>query len=236
MSVDPYQVLGIPYNADEDEIKKKYRALVKQYHPDLHPNDPEAARKMSEINAAYEMIKSGQADPYKGGQSYSSGGQSYSSGSYSSGGSTYTYQYGDMDDFLNSFFGAFGFGTAASQMNEGEIYEKVSRYIAEGDLSAAASLLNRIVIRGGKWHYYAAQVSSASGEYADAVRYADEARRSDPSDPDYAELAAEYHRRYDKALRRQRILPSILSAVTMLLVLTFIVRMVIGFFGFLFLM
>ncbi|MGN1105467.1 MAG: J domain-containing protein, partial [Huintestinicola sp.] len=60
MSVDPYQVLGVPYNADEDEIKKKYRTLVKQYHPDLHPNDPEAARKMSEINEAYEMIKSGQ--------------------------------------------------------------------------------------------------------------------------------------------------------------------------------
>ena len=233
---DPYQVLGINRGASEDEIKKKYRSLVKQYHPDLHPNDPEAARKMSEINEAYEMIKSGQADSYQSRQSYSSGSQSYSSGGYSSGGSTYTYQYGDMDDFLNSFFGAFGFGTAASQMNEGEIYEKVSRYIAAGDLSAAASLLNRIVLRGGKWYYYAAQVSSASGEYADAVRYADEARRSDPSDPDYAELAAEYHRRYDKALRRQRILPSILSVVTMLLVLTFIVRMVIGFFDFLFLM
>lgn len=230
MSVDPYQVLGVPYNADEDEIKKKYRTLVKQYHPDLHPNDPEAARKMSEINAAYEMIKSGQADPYRGGQSYSSG-------NYNSGGTAYTYEYsnmGDMDDFLNSFFSAFGFGTAASQMNEGEIYEKVSRYISVGDFSAAASLLNRVVIRGGKWHYYAAQVCSASGEYADAVRYADEAKRSDPSDPDYAELSAEYHRRYDKALRRRRILPNILSAVTMLLVVTFIVRMVIGFFGFLF--
>lgn len=232
MSVDPYQVLGVPYNADEDEIKKKYRTLVKQYHPDLHPNDPEAARKMSEINEAYEMIKSGQADPFRSSQSYSSGGQSYSSGGYSTGGTTYAY--GDMDDFLHSFFSAFGFGTAASQMNEGEIYERVSRYIAEGDLEAAASLLNRIVMRSGKWHYYAAQVCSASGEYADAVRYADEARRSDPSDPDYAELSAEYHKRYDKALRRRRILPNILSAVTMFLVLTFIVRMVIGFFGFLF--
>ena len=230
---DPYQVLGIERGASEDVIKKKYRALVKQYHPDLHPNDPEAARKMSEINAAYEMIKSGQADAYQS-QSYP-GGKPYSSGGYSTGDTTYTYQYGDMDDFLNAFFGAFGFGTAASQMNEGEIYEKVSRYIAEGDLSAAASLLSRIVMRGGKWHYYAAQVCSASGEYADAVRYADEARRSDPSDPDYAELSAEYHRRYDKALRRSRILPSILSAVTMLLVLTFILRMVITFFGFLFL-
>ncbi|MDY3792273.1 MAG: DnaJ domain-containing protein, partial [Oscillospiraceae bacterium] len=58
---DPYQVLGINRGASEDEIKKKYRSLVKQYHPDLHPNDPEAARKMSEINEAYEMIKSGQA-------------------------------------------------------------------------------------------------------------------------------------------------------------------------------
>ena len=53
---DPYQVLGVSPDASPDEIKKAYRALAKKYHPDLHPNDPEAARKMNEINAAYEWL------------------------------------------------------------------------------------------------------------------------------------------------------------------------------------
>jgi molecular chaperone DnaJ len=235
MSADPYQVLGISRNASEDEIKKKYRTLVKQYHPDLHPNDPEAAKKMSEINEAYEMIKSGQYDGYPNSSSYS-GGQSYTSPyGHSSGGSSY-YSYGDMDDFMNSFFGAFGFGTAASQMNEGEAYEKIGRYISEGNYSAAASLLNRIVVRSGKWYYYAAKLSSATGDYSSAVEYADAARRSNPSDPDYAELAAEYHRKYDSLLRKKRILPTIISVLTLLLVLLFITRMMLSFFGWMFLM
>lgn len=229
MSVDPYQVLGVPYNADEDTIKKKYRALVKQYHPDLHPNDPEAAKKMSEINAAYEMIKSGEATAYRGGPSSYQGGQT-SSGGYSGG----AYGFGDMDDFLNSFFGAFGFGTAASQMNEDEAFEKVRRFIAEGDIDSAASLLNRMVMRGGKWYYYAAQLSSMAGEYREAVRYADEARRFDPSDPDFAELSAEYHKRYDTVLRRSRIIPTILTVMTYLLAGIFILNMVIPLFRFLF--
>lgn len=45
MSENPYAVLGLEPGATDDEIKKKYRTLVKQYHPDLHPDDPEAARK-----------------------------------------------------------------------------------------------------------------------------------------------------------------------------------------------
>ncbi|MCI7766526.1 MAG: DnaJ domain-containing protein [Oscillospiraceae bacterium] len=229
MSVDPYQVLGVPYNADEDEIKKKYRSLVKQYHPDLHPNDPEAARKMSEINAAYEMIKSGEAKAYRGGSS-NSGGQS-ASGGYTGAGA---YQYGDMDDFLNSFFSSFGFGTAASQMNENEAYERVSRYLAEGDLDSAASLLNRMVMRSSRWYYYAAQLSSMAGEYREAVRYADEARRQDPSDPEYAELSAEYHKRYDAAIRRSRIMPTILSIATFSLAVIFILRMLLSLFGWMF--
>ena len=54
---DPYSVLGVSKDASEEEIKSAYRRLAKKYHPDLNPGDPEAARKMNEINAAYQQIK-----------------------------------------------------------------------------------------------------------------------------------------------------------------------------------
>ena len=52
MMDDPYKVLGLSPDASDEEVKKAYRRLAKQYHPDLNPGDPVAAKKMQEINAA----------------------------------------------------------------------------------------------------------------------------------------------------------------------------------------
>ena len=70
---DPYKVLGVSPDASDEEIKRAYRRLAKKYHPDLNPGDAEAARKMQEVNTAYEQIKnpekaapSGSYDPFTG--------------------------------------------------------------------------------------------------------------------------------------------------------------------------
>jgi curved DNA-binding protein len=71
---DYYKILGVPKSADEKEIKKAYRKLARQHHPDVNPNDKEAEAKFKEINEAYEVL----SDPDKR-QKYDQMGQSYQS-------------------------------------------------------------------------------------------------------------------------------------------------------------
>lgn len=54
--LDPYTTLQIGRQASLDEIKRAYRRLAKQLHPDLHPNNPASARRFNEINAAYDLL------------------------------------------------------------------------------------------------------------------------------------------------------------------------------------
>ncbi|HEU4560198.1 MAG TPA: molecular chaperone DnaJ [Longimicrobium sp.] len=53
---DYYRVLSVPENAKPDEIKKSYRKLAKQYHPDANPNDAAAAERFKEVSEAYSVL------------------------------------------------------------------------------------------------------------------------------------------------------------------------------------
>lgn len=79
---DPYEVLGVPRGASEEEVTKAYRALAKKYHPDLNPGDETAAQKMSEINEAYDRIRSGDTQPSYTGTGSSAYGRPGASGPY----------------------------------------------------------------------------------------------------------------------------------------------------------
>lgn len=105
---DYYEVLGVNKNSTDDEIKKAYRKLARQYHPDLNRDDPKTAEaKMKEINEAYDVLK----DKEKRAQYDQFGHAAFSGAGYGgAGGGTYTNI--NMEDVENIFnqMGGGGFG------------------------------------------------------------------------------------------------------------------------------
>lgn len=105
-----YEILGVDRKASEAEIKSAYRKLAKMYHPDLHPNDANAAAKFKEINEAYETL----SDPQKksaydieldhpGMRGGAGGFSGFGGGGGFSG-------FGGFSDIFNDFFSGFGGG------------------------------------------------------------------------------------------------------------------------------
>ena len=113
---DYYDVLGVDKSASDDELKKAYRKVAKQYHPDLNPNDKTAEAKFKEANEAYEVLsdkeKKSRYDQFGHAgvdPSYGGGGAGGGFGGGFSG-------FGDMGDIFESFFGG-GFGGSSRSAN-----------------------------------------------------------------------------------------------------------------------
>ncbi len=112
MAKDYYRTLGVDKNANEKDIKKAFRRLAKQYHPDTNPNNPSAEAKFKEVNEAYETL----SDPEKRklydqfGPNYANMGNAGAGGGYQY--QTYTQQVNFEDspfqDIFESLFGGFG--------------------------------------------------------------------------------------------------------------------------------
>lgn len=116
---DYYKILGVDKSATEGEIKKQYRKLAKEYHPDLNPNDEKAQEKFKEINEAYEVL--GDPDKKKKYDQFGPGftnGQHFDPSQYGFGNGSYTYTTanGDFSDFFNMFFGGMGGNKSSSKM------------------------------------------------------------------------------------------------------------------------
>jgi molecular chaperone DnaJ len=178
MISDPYKVLGLSPTASDEEITKAYRKLAKKYHPDLNHGDEEAAGKMSEINAAYEQIKSG--NTFQSGSGGGYGGQSsYGNGNHSS---------REYDPFGGGFnpFGGFGpFGNAQQQRREYSEFDPVRNYLRAGYCEEALNVLANITDRSAEWYYYSAIANVGVGNKITALNHAKTAVQMEPNNPEY---------------------------------------------------
>jgi len=120
---DYYEVLGVSKSADATELKKAYRKLAVQYHPDRNPDDKSAEDKFKEAAEAYEVL----TDPDKKARydRYGHAGVDGQGGGFSGGGMTMDdifSQFGDVfgDSGFGSFFGGGGGGGSASGRQRGQ--------------------------------------------------------------------------------------------------------------------
>src|SRR4051795_7920880 len=101
MPRDYYEVLGVARGADESEIKKAFRKLARQLHPDQNPDDPDAEDRFKELAEAYEVLSDGERrrlyDQY--------GHEGLRSGGYA----PHFEDFGSFSALFGAFFGGGGF-------------------------------------------------------------------------------------------------------------------------------
>ena len=169
---DPYKVLGVSRDASDEEIKTAYRRLAKKYHPDLNPGDAEAAKKMQQVNAAYEQIK----NPEKAAQNQRSG----QSGGYGGG-------------YYDPFGGYGPFGGGYSQyggsQQTGDSYQQAAyNYIRFGRYREAINALANSTQRNARWYYLSALANEGLGNQVTALEHIRRAVSMEPDNATYLDM------------------------------------------------
>ena len=176
---DPYKVLGVSPDASDEEIKRAYRRLAKQYHPDVNPGDKAAAEKMQQINAAYEQIKNPEkASPNSGG-------------------------------YAQSGYGGYGydpFGGYRQQSYSGsgdERYQQSAyQYIQFGRYREALNILGNCSQRTARWYFLSALANDGLGNQVTALEHIRRAVSMEPDNQEYLYALRQIENR-GAAYRRQ---------------------------------
>ena len=160
MIEDPYKILGVSPDASDEEIKKAYRELAKKYHPDRNPGDEEAAKKMQQVNAAYEQIK----NPEKARQSGGYGG------------------YSQYDPFGFGGYRQYSYGSTDS----GDSYQRSAmNYIRFGRYREALNTLENSSDRNARWYYLSALANHGLGNQVTALEHIRRAVSMEPDNQEY---------------------------------------------------
>ena len=158
---DPYKILGVSPNASDEEIKQAYRRLAKQYHPDRNPGDEEAAKKMQQINAAYEQIKNpAQSGGYGGYSQYD--------------------PFGGFGGYQQQSYGS---------TDSGDNYQKAAmNYIRFGRFEEALNALNNSTERNARWYYLSALANNGLGNQVTALEHIRRAVSMEPDNREYLRM------------------------------------------------
>ena len=168
MMDDPYKILGVSPDATDAEIKQAYRKLAKQYHPDLNPGDAYAAKKMQEVNAAYEQIK----NPDKGPSGYGSSQPGY--------GSAQGYGY---DPFGGAWQRAW---EQQARQQQGDPYQRsAEQYIRYRRYQEALNTLQSSPQRDARWYYLSALANDGLGNQVTALEHIRKAVSMEPDNYTY---------------------------------------------------
>jgi len=165
---NPYEILNVKKGATKDEIRRAYKKLAKQYHPDQYDDNPLrdlAEERMREVNEAYDTLMKSASESNTHSSSRSS--------SYSN-----QRSYENQSSHTNNNYNQQNYQSQ-------NIYENIKNDIYSGNLRSAEQKLNTVKTRDAEWNYLMGILFSKKGWNDSAKRYLSVACRMNPSHPEY---------------------------------------------------